>query len=97
MTPPVSPAAPLTAAAGTGVRLNLLRALRDRLAADLDACQSSRDVASLSQRLMDVAAQIDELGGGVVPKKPENKLDEFTKRLRDREQPAAKPSRRARS
>ncbi len=66
-----------------------LRALRDRLARDLDGTDSKRDVASLAQRLMDVLEQIDELGGGVVEKKPETRLDEFTRRLRDREQPAA--------
>ncbi len=79
----------LEAAAGTGSRVVALRALRDRLARDLDGTDSKRDVASLAQRLMDVLEQIDELGGGVVEKKPETRLDEFTRRLRDREQPAA--------
>lgn len=73
----------LVEASDTGSRLTLLRALRERLARDLDECQSMRDVASLSQRLMDVAAQIDELGGGVAQPAEETGLDEFTKRRRE--------------
>lgn len=94
MTAPESPAAALTAAAATGDRLTALRALRDRLAADLDDTDSKRDVAALAQRLMDVLAQIDELGGGAAVAKPETGLDEFTQRLRER-QPAPKAARRA--
>lgn len=95
MTAPESAPAGIVAAAVTGSRITALRALRDRLALDLDTCDSKRDVAALSQRLMDVLVQIDDLGGGTAEKKPETKLDEFTKRLRDREQPAAKAARRA--
>jgi hypothetical protein len=40
-------------------RLGGLRALRDRLAVELDECDSKRDVAALSQRFMDVLAQIE--------------------------------------
>lgn len=87
MTAPETPPASLTTAAATGSRLTALKALRDSLAADLDTCGSLRDKSSLSQRFMDVLAQIDELGGGVAEVKPETKLDEFTKRLRDRQQP----------
>lgn len=79
----------LQEAASTGNRLTALRALRDRLATDLDECTSSRDVASLSQRLMDVLGQIDDLGGGVVEEPKETGLSEFEKRLRDRS--AARP------
>lgn len=43
----------LADAAASGERLTALRVLRDRLARDLDACASARDVASLSQRLME--------------------------------------------
>ncbi len=89
MTAPGSPVDSLAVAVGTGSRLVALRALRDRLARDLDETDSKRDVASLSQRLMDVLAQIDELGGGVPEKKPETSLDEFTRRLRDRARPGA--------
>lgn len=35
-----------------------LRALRDRLAAQIDACDSARDVAALSARLVDVLEAI---------------------------------------
>lgn len=85
----------LATAIASGSRLVALRALRDRLARDLDECESKRDVAALSQRLMDVLEQIDELGGGVKEKKPETRLDEFTKRLRAREQSAPARPRRA--
>lgn len=91
-TPPES----IAAAAETDNRLTALKALRDRLARDLDDCSSSRDVASLSQRLMDVLSQIDELGGGVKEKPKETGLSEFEQRLRDRES-APKAPRRAKS
>ncbi|MCW2957142.1 MAG: hypothetical protein JWO69_2011 [Thermoleophilia bacterium] len=84
------PPASLVAAVGSGSRLTALKAIRDRLAADLDDCDSKRDVSSLAQRLMDVLEQIDALGGGVVEKRPETRLDEFTKRLRDRESAPAR-------
>lgn len=74
----------LTDAAATGSRIAVLRALRERLAVDVDACGSARDVAALSQRLMDVLAQIDELGGGVAEPKKVTALDEFTQRRRTR-------------
>lgn len=44
-------------------RLAGLIALRDRLANEIDQCDSSRDVAALSIRFMDVLKQIDELNG----------------------------------
>lgn len=84
----------LSDAVATGERLRALEALRDRLASDLDACASARDVASLSQRLMDVLKQIDELGGGVQAERKETGLSEFERRLRERES-AAKGPRRA--
>jgi hypothetical protein len=84
----------LAATTETG-RLATLKALRDRLASDLDLCASARDVASLSQRLMDVLVQIDELGGGVKSAEKKTGLSDFEKRLRDREQ--AKNPRRSKS
>jgi hypothetical protein len=42
-------------------RLAGLIALRDRLAAEVDGCESSRDVAALSRQFSDVLLQIDEL------------------------------------
>jgi hypothetical protein len=67
----------LSEAAATGSRLTALRALRDRLAAEIDGCESARDVAALSRQLTDVLSQID----GLAP--PEQKgtpLDELAKR-----------------
>jgi hypothetical protein len=49
----------LPAAARAGDRLETLRALRGVLALQIEATDSARDVAALSQRLMDVLAQID--------------------------------------
>lgn len=60
-------------------RLEGLRELRDQLARILDSCESARDYASLSQRLMDVLAQIAALEA----EKPEVKgtpLDEINAR-----------------
>lgn len=65
--------------AGTGDYLRTLEALRDRVAAQIDATDSARDVAALSQRLLDVTAAIE----AEKRRKPEQKgtaLDEFTKR-----------------
>lgn len=80
--------------AESGDRLQALQALRDRLASDLDVCVSMRDVASLSQRFMDVLKQIDELGGGEKADEKETGLSDFEKRLRERES-SAKGSRKA--
>jgi hypothetical protein len=38
-----------------------LEELRDRLAADLDACQSARDTASLAARLSETVKQLESL------------------------------------
>ncbi len=45
----------------TGDRLAILQALRDRLAADLDATRDPREVAALALRFTDVLAQIDQM------------------------------------
>lgn len=84
----------LSAAAGSGDTLGILRALRDRLAADLDSCTSLRDVASLSQRLMDVTLKLDELGGAVKVEAPKTGLSRFEAKLAER-QATATGSRRA--
>lgn len=42
-------------------RLAGLVALRDRLAREVDDCESARDVAALSRQFTDVLLQIDEL------------------------------------
>jgi hypothetical protein len=41
--------------------LNALEAVRDAVAADIEACGSSRDKAALYRRLIDLLAQIDKL------------------------------------
>ena len=51
----------LAETAAEGDRLKTLTALRDYLAKALDDTDSARDQASLSARLMDVLAQIDEI------------------------------------
>lgn len=68
-------------------RLRGLEALRDRLAVELDGCESSRDVAALSIRFMDVLEQISELSGGgtrTESASPSSPVDEFTRRRRSR-------------
>lgn len=83
----------LAAAAKAGARLGTLRALRDRLARQIDGTDSARDVASLSQRLMDVLVQIDELGGGEQAKPKETGLSDFERRLAERQATAKAPRR----
>ena len=48
-------------AADSGDKLTLLKALRDKLAETLQESRSSRDIAALTKRLVDVAAEIEEL------------------------------------
>lgn len=47
--------------ARAGDRLKTLRALRDRIALDIDETRSARDLASLSARLIEVLEQIEDL------------------------------------
>ena len=79
----------LSEAVSGGDRRKSLEALRDRLAVDLDVCESARDVAALSQRLMDVLKQLDELGAPA-DESEGTVLDEFTKRLQGRGKSAGK-------
>lgn len=66
-------------------RLAGLVALRERLALEIDSCDSSRDVAALSIRFMDVLAQIDELSGGAVAAgAPVSPLDELRRKRSER-------------
>jgi hypothetical protein len=69
----------LTATARAGVRLDTLRALRDRLSEEIDTCDSKRDVAALSQRLMDVLEQIDA-AEKAAPESKGTPLDELARR-----------------
>lgn len=51
----------VSTAARDGTRRDTLIALRNRLAKQIDACDSGRDLAALSKRLMDVMAEIDSM------------------------------------
>lgn len=51
----------LAAVAATGDRGETLRALRDRIATEIDKTASARDVAALSRQLTDVIELIDAL------------------------------------
>lgn len=85
----------LAATARAGDALATLRALRDRIAADLDSCDSARDVASLSQRLMDVVEKIAALEKAQ-PAAKGTPLDELATRRSGKKSPA-RPARAARS
>ena len=73
----------LVDAAGSGSELTLLEALRDDLARQLDECDSSRDYAALSLRLMDAVKRISELQGEK-PVERRSVLDELAKRRASR-------------
>ena len=73
--------------AAPGGRLAGLIALRDRLAVEIDSCDSARDVAALSRQFTDVLAQVDELQGGVEDK-PLTALDELRRRREGRSKSA---------
>lgn len=62
-------------------RLAGLIALRDRLAVEVDACESARDVAALSRQFTDVLLQIEELSVNteVAPKTGKDMLEQRRK------------------
>lgn len=51
----------LVEAAKSGDKRLTLIALRDKLAATIDSCESGRDMAANSKRLMEVMAELDSL------------------------------------
>ena len=53
--------ADLVNAAKSGDKRDTLEALRDKIAASIQDCESGRDVAALSKRLMEVMNEIDAL------------------------------------
>ena len=60
-------------------------ALRDRLAAEIDTAEQSRDVAALSRQFSDVLLQIDELSSGAADAgKPASPLDELRRKRAER-------------
>jgi len=66
--------------AKSGDRVRALEALRDRLADEIDGCQSSRDVAALASRLQSVLAELDTIGPVIAGTTP---LDELRMRRAD--------------
>lgn len=59
----------LTDAARSGDKRKTLIALRDKIAATIDDCESGRDMAANSKRLMEVMAEIDALPEPVAGKR----------------------------
>lgn len=53
--------ADLVSAAKSGNRRETLEALRDKIAASIQDCESGRDVAALSKRLMEVMGELDDM------------------------------------
>jgi len=60
----------LADAAASGDRIAALQALRDKLAVELDACESSRDTAALAGRLQSVLADLDAVGPPIASETP---------------------------
>ena len=55
----------LVSATQSGDRRRTLVALRDRIAETIDSCESGRDMAALSKRLMEVMDEIDSMPSAV--------------------------------
>lgn len=79
----------LSEVAAAGNRLDTLYGLRDMLARDLDICESMRDKAALSLRLMDALDQIAALEQAA-PDQKGTVLDELAKRRAAPKQAAGK-------
>lgn len=84
----------LALAAASGDRIATLRALRDRIAKEIESTDSSRDVASLARQLSLVMAEIDELSP---PVKKGTPLDELHSRRSARGAGTPRPARPTRS
>lgn len=88
-----TPSEGLLAAARSDDRLRALKALRDRLATEIEGCESKRDMASLSLRFMDAVEQIEALEADKPAEQPkETGLSDFERRLRERQAKAARRS-----
>lgn len=59
--PPVADASATVHGAASGTRRDLLVALRDKIAGEIDGGVPARDLASLSMRLLTLAEQIAEI------------------------------------
>ena len=60
----------ISTAARSGDRRATLEALRDLIAKQLATCESGRDVAALSKRLMEVMGELDALPDPKAEKNP---------------------------
>lgn len=78
----------VTAAAMSCDRAETLRALRDKLAESIDSTSSARDVAALSNRLLDVLDALAAFG----ERADETPLDELHRRRSARTGRTTKPS-----
>ena len=65
----------IVSAAATGDRRTTLVALRDAIARTIQTCESGRDMASLSKRLIEVMDELDAIGD------PDKELGEFDRVL----------------
>lgn len=86
----MSDSEPLSTVVAGGNRAASLRALRDRLATEMDRTESARDVAALSQRLMDVLEQIDA-AERAQPAQKGTPLDELKTRRAGKAQASRQP------
>ena len=73
----------LSDAVGSGSERRALEALRDALATQLEECESARDYAALSLRLMDCLSRISALESAE-PVERKSVLDDLAKRRADR-------------
>ena len=73
--------ATLEQSAATNDRRKTLIALRDKLARTIDECESGRDIAALSKRLMEVMEELDALPD---PKKEKNPVQLARMRAKER-------------
>lgn len=62
--------ATLAEAASGNSRRDTLVALRDKLAATIDGCESGRDIAALSKRLMEVMGELESIPDPCADKNP---------------------------
>jgi hypothetical protein len=76
--------ADIAAAAQTGDQLAALTALRDRLAREIDECDSAKDIPALSRQLVDVMARIEAM-----TKPKVSTIDQLAKKRATRQRRAA--------
>lgn len=72
-------------------RLAGLQKMRDDLRARMSKCDSDQNFAVMGRLLADTLKQIDEIDPPAAVVKPEDDVDEFTRRLRERESGTTAP------